>query len=161
MEVRDGAPESGELCALCQPRRRGREAIPPFERPRDGRPGVAALGQLDDAARRRLAQDLGQHAVVGRDEPVVARLGGNATPRRSDAGIDDGQEHRAGRKVAIGRGELQRALEHVVGGDIMRDVDERRLGADAEDDAFHRAGVVIPGPEVAEERDHRAHGQRI
>ena len=161
MKVRQRAPEGSELRALRQPRRGGRKAIAAFERPRHRRPGVPALRQLDDAARRRLAQDFGQHAVVGRDEAIVPRLRREAAPRRPDAGIDDRQEDRPGGKVAIARRQLERTFEHVVGGDVVRDVDERGLGTNPEDHALHRAGVVIPGAEVAEEGDHRAHGPRI
>ena len=39
------------------------------------------------------------------------------------------------------------------GGNVVRDVDERRLGADPEDDRFHRAGVVIASAEIRQERN--------
>ena len=54
--------------------------------------------QLDDALRRRLAEHAGEHAVVGRDEPIVAGVRGEPAPPRSDARIDDDQKHRAGGK---------------------------------------------------------------
>ena len=58
------------------------------------------------SARRRASaacscEDRRQHAVVGRDEPVVAGLGREAAARRSDAGIDDDEEDRAGGKVLV------------------------------------------------------------
>ena len=58
--------------------------------------------------RRIFAQHDGQHAVVGRDEPVVARLRRDAAARAADAGIDDDEEDRAGGKV---RGRPRRARE--------------------------------------------------
>ena len=93
-----GAAERGEIDALGQPGGGRREPIAPFERPADGRPRVLALGQLDDALRRMLVEHRGQHAVVGRHEPVVARFGGDAAARRADAGIDDDEEDRARRE---------------------------------------------------------------
>ena len=65
---------------------------------RHRRPGVAPLRELDDPLRRRLAQHQRQHAVVGRDEAIVARLGRDAAPRRADAGVDDREEDGAGGK---------------------------------------------------------------
>ena len=115
LEVVDAScPSDDQRDALGQPAGRRRESIAAFERAADGGPRVLALGELDDPLRRRLAEHRRQHAVVGRDEPVVAGLGGDAAARRADAGIDDDEEDRAGRKVAIARGELERAGEHVV-----------------------------------------------
>ncbi len=37
-----------------------------------------------------------------------------------------------------------------MGGDVVGDVDERRLGTNPQDHALHRPGVVVAGPEVAE-----------
>ena len=66
-------------------------------------------------ARRRLVEHERQHAVVGRHEPVVARFGGDAAPRRADARIDDDEKDRARRKVPVRRRQLERAGKHVVG----------------------------------------------
>ena len=108
------AAERRQLDALRQPGRGGREAVAPFERAADRRPRVPPLGQLDDAPRRRSSNTTRQHAVVRRHEPVVAGVGGDAAARRADARIDDDQKDRAGRKVAIGGGELERAGDDVV-----------------------------------------------
>ena len=108
------SPERRQLNALREPRGGGRKAIAPFERAADGRPRVAPLGQLDDLLRGRLAQDRGQHAVVGRDEAVVARVGSDAATCRADAGIHDRHEDRARWKVLVGGGELERARQHIV-----------------------------------------------
>jgi len=66
--------------------------------------------------------------VVGSHELVAAGIGGNAAARRTDPGIDDDEKDRADWKIAARRGELERAAEHVVRGDLVRDVDERRVG---------------------------------
>ena len=134
-----------------------RKPIAAFERAADGRQRILALGELDDLLRRRLAKDRRQHAVVGRDESVVADVGGNAAARRADAGIDDDEEDGAGRKIAVARGELERAGKHVVRGNVVADVDQRRIRTDAEHDALERAGVMIAGAEISEESDGRPH----
>ena len=151
-----GPAEGGDVDALGEPRRGRREAIPPFERAAHCRPRVLPLGQLDDPLGRMLVEDGRQHAVVGRDERVVAGVGGDAAARRADAWIDDDEENRAGGKIAIGRGELERAAEHIVRGDVVRDVDQRHVRTDPERDAFHRACVVIARAEVGEHGDDRA-----
>ena len=61
----------------------------------------------------------------------------------------------AGKIFERGR-ELQRPAQHVLRLDVVRDVDERRVGADAERDALHRARVVIARAEVGEQSDDRA-----
>jgi len=66
-----------------------------------------------------LVEHGGQHAVVRGDELVVAGLGGDASARRSDAGIDDDQEYCAARKVLVRRREFERAGNHIVRGDVM------------------------------------------
>ena len=54
--VGDRAAERLQLNALRDPRRRGGEAIAPFERPAHGRPRIPPLGELDDALRRRFLE---------------------------------------------------------------------------------------------------------
>jgi hypothetical protein len=153
----DGPSQRGQLRALGEPRGGRGKAIAALERAAHGRPRVPTLGQFDDFLRRRLPQDHREHAVVGRHEPVVAGVGRESAARRADAGIDDGDEDRAHRKVPVGAGQLQRAGRHVVRRNLVADVDERRVGADAEDDPLHRAGVVIGGPEVRQQRDDGTH----
>jgi hypothetical protein len=41
--------------------------------------------------------------------------------------------------------------------DVVRDVDQRRVRTDPERDALHRSGVMIPGAEVGQQGDYRAH----
>ena len=79
-----------------------------------------------------------EHAVVGSDEPIVARVGRNAAPRRSDARIDDDEKDRACGKVPVGGRELEGAGEHVVRRHVVGDVDERDVGTDPENHALHR-----------------------
>src|SRR5437764_6169678 len=81
--------ERRQLDALREPRRRRRKPIATLERAAHRRPRVLPLGQLDDAFRRMLVEDGGQHPVVGRDELVVAGFGRDAPTRRADAGIGD------------------------------------------------------------------------
>ena len=57
------------------------------------------------------------------------------------------------RKISIARRQLERAGDHVVRGNVVADVDERRVGTDAQHDALERAGVMIAGAEIGEECD--------
>ena len=131
LEVLDALAERHQRDPLGEEPGRRRESIAALEGAADGRPRVLALGQLDDLLRRRLAKHRREHAVVRRHESIVADVGGDAAARRSDARIDDDEEDRAVRKIAIARGELERAGEHVVRGNVVADVDERRIGAHA------------------------------
>ena len=124
--------ERVELDAAQQPGGGGRESIAAFERAADGRPEIAALGQFDDALGRRVLEDGGEQAVVGRDEAILPHFGRDAAARRTDAGIDDGDEHGPGGEISEAGGELERPAEHVVRGDVVGDVDEREIGADAQ-----------------------------
>ena len=58
----------------------------------------------------------GQHAVVWRDEPVVARVGRDAPPRGTHARIDDDEKDGARRKVLVAGGQLERAVSTSCGG---------------------------------------------
>ena len=59
-------------------------------------------------------------------------------------------------KYGDDRLELERAGQDVLRRDVVRDVDERRLRADAEHDALHRGDVVVAQAEVGEQRDDRS-----
>ena len=74
MERAHRLPERRQIEPLRQPGGSRREAVPSFERPAYRRPPVAAVGQLHDARRRLFLHGGRQHAVVRRDEPVVADL---------------------------------------------------------------------------------------
>src|SRR5207302_7977369 len=56
---------------------------------------------LDSTLEGRFVEDGRQHAVIGRDKPVLAGLGREAAPRRADAGIDDDEENGGGGKIFI------------------------------------------------------------
>ncbi len=157
VDVGNRSPERRQLDALREPRGGGCEAIAPFERAADGWSRVAPLGQLDDLLGGRLAQDRGQHAVVRCDETVVARVERDAATCRADAGVHDRHEDRARWKVFVGGGELERPRQHIVGGDVVGEIDQRDLGTDGEDHALHGPGVVIPGTEVGQQRNEGAH----
>ena len=130
LEVGDRASEGRELnAALGQPSGGRREPIAAFERAADRRPRVAALGQLDHLLWRCLEKDGRQHAVVRRDEPPITGLGDNPTALGPDARIDDDQENRAGRKVLIGRRQLQRRGPNVVRRQFVGDVDQGDVAA--------------------------------
>ena len=109
-----GRPIAVGSVPLRQPAGGGREAIAALECSADRRPRIAPLGQLDDPLRLVLAQDRGQHAVVGRHEPVIARVGDQPAAGRSHAGIDDDEEDGAGGKYLYAGRELERARQHVV-----------------------------------------------
>jgi hypothetical protein len=40
--------------------------------------------------------------------------------------------------------------------DVMGNVDEAGIGAQTQDDRFHRAGVMVAGTEVGQQRNDRA-----
>jgi hypothetical protein len=146
----------GEIDPLGQPGGCGRKAIPPLEGAADGRTPVLPLGQLDDPLGGVFVQNRGQHAIIGRHEAIVAGVGRDAAARRADAGVDDHQEDGAGRKIAVRCGEFERAAEHIMRGHVVRDVDERRVGANPQRHTLHRAGVVIARAKVGEQGDDRA-----
>ena len=100
------------------------------------------------ASLRVRVEDVREEAVVGTDEEPAAGAERERPPLRADAGVDDGHEHGAAREVAVRRVEGEGARLDVVGRDLVHDVDERRVGADAQDRALHRADVVVGEAEV-------------
>src|SRR6185436_7063702 len=145
--------ERGELETRRQPCRGRREAIPSLKGLADGGPRVARVVELHDPVRWRLIEDDRQHAVVGRDEEMVAAFSGDAAANRADAGIDDYQEDCALREIAVRRRQLECAGEHVMRRDVMGNVNERRVGTHTEHHALHRADVMIADTEICEQSD--------
>ena len=81
----------------------------------------------------------------------MAGVEAQAPARRTDSGIDNDQ-------VDCARGEITprlrksiRSLGNAVGLDLMRDVHQLGVRADAQDAAFHRADVVIGESEIGEQ----------
>jgi hypothetical protein len=101
------------------------------ERSGDGLERVRRVGELvcaDDAGPARGRQE---EAVIGPDErPLLTVAKRERSPRPSDAGIDDRQMD-ADRHEADRVRENERTLEHRLGRDPVRDVDDLRLRRDA------------------------------
>jgi hypothetical protein len=108
------------------------------------------------ASGRRFVEHRAQEPVVGAHETIVARFHRDAVARRAHAGIDNGEEDGAGRKVSVRGGKLPCTRTDVVGRDQVGDIDEGGLGTDPEDHALHRADVVVFDAEIGDERDDRA-----
>ena len=134
--------------------RRGRaEEVPPVERPRDRLERVLRVRQLVRCRDPGAAGRGKQKPVVRADvEPAVPVAERKRPPRTADAGVDDREVH-ADRHVADRVGEHERALQHRLGRDAVRDVDDLRVRGDGLHHAVARPHEVVLEPEVAQERD--------
>ena len=128
-----------------------------MERRGDPRPEQALVGDLVDARGGLLGEHEGEDAVVGPHETLPARFEGQRAPGRADAGVDDGQERRAGRERAAGGGEGEGGRHHVVRRQVVGEVHDGRLAAGREHRAAHRPRIVILAAEVGEQRDDGPH----
>ena len=99
-----------------------------------------------------------QQTVVRADEePSLAGAQRERAALPADTRIDHGQVDALGhvrQRVA----EHERALEHVLRRDPVRDVDDFYLRRDSLDHAVARADEVVLQPEVGEERDDHGAG---
>ena len=109
-----------------------------------------------------MAADQGKQAVVGGDESGVGGFQQDGGAVGADAGINDGDEDAAGRKVTAGIGENDCPVAHVLRADPMSQVNDVGGGIDAVDDAAHHPNVSVGQAEVGEEddgrRSHAGHG---
>ena len=109
------------------------------------------MGGLDSGVVGRKQQE----PVVGADErATVARSNRDSPAVPADIGIDDGEMHPDG-QVRNRVAEDDRALEHRLGRDPVRDVDHPDLGSDPGDHAVAGADELVLQAEVGEECDHR------
>ena len=132
-----------------------REHVACVERARDVGQPVARLGELVRGFDPELVGREHQEAVVGTDErPAVARADRDRVTGAADVWIHDREVH-ADRHVRNRVAQYERALEHRLRRDSVRDVDHARLGGDAGDHAVARADELVLEPEVGEEGDHR------
>ena len=98
-----------------------------------------------------------QQPVVRPDEQplVLGRLDRDRPPRAADLGVDDG-EMDAARRVRQRTGQRQRALDHAVARDPVREVDDADLGRLPGDHGVDDADELVGRAVVRQER-HRAH----
>ncbi|GIW20666.1 MAG: hypothetical protein KatS3mg065_0962 [Chloroflexota bacterium] len=157
---RDGRADGLEGYARRQMGRHGGEDVAAVEGRGDGlatEGGVREEASLDDPAEGLGGRD--EEPVVGPDEDVAAPDPKTDRPALGpDAGVDDGDvdAHRQIREgedeppCTVGDGKLPNGVA---------DVEDRRLGTDAEDDTPADGGRDV-GPEVAQEADEGSHGRR-
>src|SRR5690606_24560658 len=83
---------------------------------------------------------------------AVTDLDGDRPPVGADAGVDD-RQHDAGAQVADAAGEGEPAAAHVVGGDVVGEVDDGGAGFDRADHRVHDADELVDAPVVGQEGD--------
>ena len=91
----------------------------------------------------------GDQAVVGADDALLLDLDDQHAPVGADAGVDDGEVRGAGREAVDGALQRDRAAQHVLRRDLVRDVDQPRRGAVPHQNGLHRGDVAIAEAEVA------------
>ncbi len=97
-----------------------------------------------------LREDHGQHAVVGCDEILPGGLGHNRAAGSAHAGIDHHHVHGFFREKAIGLGQHESGLGHLVRRYLVTDINDLRGWAQAQDDAFHGAHEVVGEAKIGE-----------
>ena len=79
----------------------------------------------------------------------------NRPPSGANSRIDDNHVHGPGREEGICLRDRNRAIEHIERLYRVRDVNNRRLRHDIQDDALHGAHKVIVGPKIGSKSDDR------
>ena len=145
LDVGSGRPEGRQLHPFREPRRRRREAIATLERPADGRPCVATLGQLHDLARRRPrgAPASARRCRARRSDSRPCRRRCRAAPIRRR---DRPPPRRWCRRESTCRRRPSSSAPAATSCGGMSCVMSTRVtsGQMPEDDALHRTGVMIP-----------------
>jgi hypothetical protein len=153
----EGRPKLHELDARGEMRGGGREDIAGVERVRDVRQAVALGRQLVRRIDAELVGDERQQPVVGADEhAAVVRPQCDRAAVAAHSRIDHREVH-AGRHVRGRVPENERALQHRLGRDPVRDVDHPRVRGDAGDHAVAGPDEIVLEPEIGHEGDD-AHG---
>ena len=95
-----------------------------------------------------------QQPVVGSQQHAlaVADLDRHRPAVGADARVDDGQHDTAGH-VLDGPGQGQRGAPHVVGGDVVGEIDHRHVTGDVTDHRLHDADELVTDTEVGQEGD--------
>lgn len=133
----------------------GREDISAMEGRADVLAEEARVGDLAKLVEREVAVDEADDAIV-RSEYDLAVIGsGEQAAGGTDAGVDDDDVDRPFGEVVEGLAEDEGAVDDVVGGDGMGDVDDLGGRGLLEDDAFHAGDVVVGRAEVGGEGDDR------
>ena len=101
-----------------------------------------------------------EQAVIRADKIMGTQAGCHRAAPGAHAGVDDCHVHRAGREKGISTPEGKCSFEHVLRGDGVADIGNLRSGANAPDDAFHRADKTVFNAEICGEGEggHREKG---
>ena len=129
-----------------------------MSRPANVGPGAgswwSAAGEGDDllgAAEQRHGG--GQEAVVGADERGGGGGDGEEAAVGADAGVDDGEHHTAVGEVLHGAHEGEPAGPHVVGRQVVGDVDDAQTGREAQHHGLADADELVDEAVIGEEGD--------
>ena len=134
----------------------GREDVAAVKRARDVLERVRRVRELVRGLDPRPLGRRQQEAVVRPDvEPPLLVTQRERPPGGADSGVDHREMHADG-EVRERVREHERALQHLLRRDAMRDVDDLRLRRDPLDHAVARADEVVLKPEVAQEGDEHA-----
>ena len=113
--------------------------------------GVGELVRLGDPAARSAAGSSSPLSGPTKSRPSLVAQRKRA-PMAADAGVDDCEMH-PDRHVGQRVGEHERALQHRLRRDSVRDVDDLGLRGDSLDDAVAGSDEVVLQAEVGEKRD--------
>ncbi len=152
-----GGPTSSSGEASGQAGRGRTEEVAAVEDRRQGLAEEQGVREQVDAGGGMGVEDEREEAVVGTHEEPAAGTHRDRPALRADARVHDRHEHGARREVPVRGVERERPGGHVVGGYLVGDVHERRLGAGGQDRALHGPHVVVLEAEVREEGDDGVH----
>ena len=130
-EVRRGWTEVRERAAAGEMRGRWGEDIATLERGARGLAPELRVRQLVRGLDRVRVGEEREQAVVRTHHALCGHLHGDRPTVAADAGVDNGEVHRARGKRRDGAREEQRTLDHVVRRDLVREVVDAQARAAA------------------------------
>src|SRR5262245_7838874 len=145
----------------CEPRGGRGKKIPPIKGATRRFTAEFLLVDLAHLDRLFLIEYVSKNAVVGCQEKVPITLDGNGPPDTTDTRIDHHDVDGAFRKFTIAGLENIAGFVNLVWSDLVRKIDDRRMGVDGENHPLHARHEPIAVAEIRQESDERARRRHL
>src|SRR5581483_5190162 len=95
-----------------------------------------------------LIQYITEQPIIRSHEKPVARVNSHCPAHTANAGINDADEDRSEREIAITGSQHPRTRKNILRPNFMRNINQLSIGSNAERHTLHHSDVAVSKPKV-------------